>query len=160
MATPIRPIVDPKLTLGILDEEAVRRIHDATLEVIDTVGVKFPSDRALEVWASAGATVDRESKVVRAPRDLIEDALRHAPPAYDLAARDPSQDLPLDGRHVHAATDGCGVEIIDIATGRKRRSTLQDVADIARVVDALEEVSFVWIPLSAQDRPPESRSLH
>ncbi len=160
MATPIRPIVDPKLTLGILDEEAVRRIHEATLEVIETVGVKFPSERALDVWEAAGANVDRDSKIVRADAALIEDALRLAPPAYDLGARDASQDLSLDGRHVHAGTDGCGVEILDVESGRTRRSTLQDVADIARVVDALEEVSFVWIPLSAQDRPPESRSLH
>jgi trimethylamine:corrinoid methyltransferase-like protein len=39
-------------------------------------------------------------------------------------------------------------------------STLQDVADIARVADDLEEVAYHWVPVSAQDCPPESRSLH
>jgi trimethylamine---corrinoid protein Co-methyltransferase len=58
------------------------------------------------------------------------------------------------------ATDGCGVEIIDPFSGELRRSTKQDVADIARVADYLEEISFHWVALSAQDCPAESRSLH
>ena len=94
------------------------------------------------------------------PRALIESALRTAPPVFTLAARDPSQDLPLDGNHVYVGTDGCGIEVIDIETGVKRRSTVRDVADIARVADDLEEVAFHWVPVSAQDCPPETRGLH
>ena len=41
-----------------------------------------------------------------------------APPVYPLAARDAALDLPLDGEHVYAATDGCGVEVADLETGR------------------------------------------
>ncbi|MCU0484198.1 MAG: trimethylamine methyltransferase family protein [Chloroflexi bacterium] len=160
MAVPIRPIVDPAVRVQVLSADDVARIHEATLEVIETVGVRFPSEEALDLWARHGATVDRSSGVVRAPRRLIEEALKLAPPVYDLAARDPSQDLPLDGRHVHAATDGCGVEVFDIETGERRRSALRDVADIARVADALDEVSFHWIPVSAQDVPARARGLH
>ncbi len=156
----IDPIVDPRLRLEVLTAEEVRRIHAATLDVIESVGVRFPSPRALDVWEAHGASVDRQTMVVRAPGTLIEEALRQAPPVYPLAARDPALDLPLDGRHVYAGTDGCGVEVIDLETGEKRRSSLRDVEEIARVCDALEEVAFHWVPVSAQDRPPASRSLH
>ena len=37
---------------------------------------------------------------------------------------------------------------------------LQDVADIARIADATEEIGFHWVPVSAQDKPAESRGLH
>lgn len=57
-------------------------------------------------------------------------------------------------------TDGCGVEVMDPFTDERRRSTLQDVADIARVADYLDEVAFHWVAVSAQDCPPETRSLH
>ena len=160
MAIPIDPISNPRIGFEVLPPDAVRRIHEATLEVVETVGVRFPSERALDVWAAHGATVDRETQVVKAPRDLVMAALAHAPASYVLGARDPSQDLPLDGHHVYAATDGCGIEIIDIDTGELRRSVLQDVADISRVADALDEIGFIWTPLSAHDMPPESRSLH
>ena len=66
----------------------------------------------------------------------------------------------MDGNHVFLATDGCGVEVIDIHTGKRRSSCLQDVADIARIADGTEEIGFHWVALSAQDKPAESRGLH
>jgi len=141
----IKAISDPRLRLEILSEQDVERIHTATLEVIEKTGVRFPSPRALDIWESHGAVVDRESQIVKAPGHLIEEALKTCPPVYALAARDPALDLPLDGNHVYVGTDGCGVQIIDPYSGELRTTGLQDVADIHR---------------SAQDRPPESRSLH
>ena len=160
MSMNIKSIADPKLKLEILSPEEVQRIHTATLEVIEQVGIRFPSNRALDIWQAHGAQVDRSTSIVKAPGSLIEQALKCAPPAYTLAARNPAQDLPLDGNHVYVATDGCGVEVLDIHSGERRRSCLQDVADIARVADALEEIAFHWVAVSAQDRPPQTRGLH
>ncbi len=160
MGKAIHAISNPRLRLDILSDEDVRRIHAATLRVIETVGVRFPSQRAQDIWAAHGAAVDRQTGIVKAPAGLTEDALKHAPPTYPLAARDPDQDLPLDGNHVYLATDGCGVEIIDLYSNQKRTSCLQDVAHIARVADAVEEIAFHWVALSAQDKPVETRGLH
>ena len=145
--------------LEILSQAAIERIHLATLDTIERTGVRFPSERAQRIWAEHGATVDRDSGVVKAPAALIEVALKTAPPTYDLAARNPAQDLPLDGEHVYLGTDGCGIDVLDPWTLEVRRSALQDVADIARVADALPEIAFHWVAVSAQDRPPETRSL-
>jgi trimethylamine--corrinoid protein Co-methyltransferase len=160
MAGKIKAITDPRLSLNILSQEDVKRIHKATLEIIEETGVRFPSKRALDIWEAHGATVDRETMIVKAPAQLIEQALTTAPPAYVLAAREPLQNLPIDGNHVFLGTDGCGVEIIDLESGEHRRSRLQDVADIARVADYQEQIAFHWVALSAQDKPPESRGLH
>ncbi|RJP48287.1 MAG: hypothetical protein C4557_13180 [Anaerolineaceae bacterium] len=156
----IKTISNPKLKLEILTKEDVQKIHDATLQIIENVGVRFPSKRALEIWEANGADVDHEKRIVRVKPQVIEEALKKCPPAYTLAARDPQQDLPLDGNHVCLGTDGCGVEVIDIETKEKRTSCLQDVRDIARVADATEEVAFHWVPVSAQDTPAETRGLH
>ena len=156
----IKSITNPKLKLEILTTEEVRKIHEATLWIIEHVGVRFPSKRALEIWEAHGATVDREKKIVRAKGDLIEEALTKCPPTYSLAARDPQQDLPLDGNHVYLGTDGCGVEVIDLETAQKRTSCLRDVQEIARVADATPEVAFHWVPVSAQDMPVEARGLY
>lgn len=156
----IKTISDPKLKLDVLSKEDVQKIHEATLHIIENVGVRFPSKRALKIWEEVGALVDHERKIVKVKPYLIEDALKQAPPAYTLGARDPQQNLALDGNHVHLGTDGCGVEIIDINTGVKRTTELQDVRDIARVADATEEVAFHWVPVSAQDAPVEARGLH
>src|SRR5512138_2465675 len=160
MSKTIKSISNPKLKLEVLTKEEVRKIHEASLWIIEHAGVRFPSERALEIWEAHGATVDHEKKIVRVQGDLIEEALKKCPPAYSLAARDPQQDLPLDGNHVYLGTDGCGVEVIDLQSGQKRTSCLRDVQEIVRVADATEEVAFHWVPVSAQDKPPEARGLH
>jgi trimethylamine--corrinoid protein Co-methyltransferase len=160
MTKNIKTISNPKLKLEVLTKEDVNKIHSATLNIIENVGVRFPSKRALEIWEANGATVDHEKKIVRVKPHIIEAALKKAPSQYILGARDPQQNLPLDGNHVNLATDGCGVEILDINTGEKRTSCLQDVRDIARIADGTEEIAFHWVALSAQDTPVESRGLH
>lgn len=160
MSGKIKSVTNPRLQLQLLSRQDIEKIHQATLEVIESAGVRFPSPKALDIWASHGASVDRETSIVKAPGSLVEEALKQAPPVYTLAARDPEQDLPLDGNHVFVGTDGCGVEVLDIHSGERRRSRLQDVAEIARVGDFLEEVAFHWVAVSAQDRPPASRGLH
>jgi len=160
MSKTIKSISNPKLRLEILTPQEIKKIHDATLWILEKVGVRFPSKRSLEIWAAHGAEVDGDKMVVRVKADLIDRALKQCPPIYPLAARDPQQDLPLDGNHVYVGTDGCGVEVIDINSGSRRTSCLQDVRDISRIADATEEVAFHWVPVSAQDMPAATRGLH
>jgi trimethylamine--corrinoid protein Co-methyltransferase len=160
MSGRIQSITDPRLKLKILGDQDIQRIHEATLKVIERVGVRFPSKRALQIWADAGAEVDFERMVVRARGELIESALSSCPPSYCLAAREPQQDLVLDGNHIYLGTDGCGVEVIDIEGTRRRTSRLQDVRDIALIADAMEQIAFHWVPVSAQDVPAGTRGLH
>ncbi|MFZ0534696.1 MAG: trimethylamine methyltransferase family protein [Anaerolineales bacterium] len=160
MTGKIKSITDPKLSLDILSPEEIQRIHTASLDVINTTGIRFPSTRALDIWEAHGAQVDRNTSVVKVPGHIIEEALKLAPPKYILAARNPDQDLPLDGNHVFLGTDGCGVEVLDINTGKRRMSVWQDVADIARIGDALDEIAFHWVAVSAQDIPAKTRGLH
>jgi trimethylamine--corrinoid protein Co-methyltransferase len=160
MTNKIKTITNPKLSLDILTPEEILRLHTATLDIIESAGIRFPSKRALDIWEMHGAKVDRNTSVVKVPGYIIEDALKLTPPKYVLAARNPEQDLPLDGNHVFLGTDGCGVEVIDINTGKRRMSSWQDVADIARIGDDLEEIAFHWVAVSAQDYPVKTRGLH
>jgi trimethylamine--corrinoid protein Co-methyltransferase len=160
MSNNIKSITNPALKLSILSQNDVLRIHNATLDIIENEGVRFPSEKALRLWESFGARVDPQTSIVKVPGKIIESALKHAPPTYTLAARDPLQDLALDGNHVYVGTDGCGVEILDIYSGQRRTSNLQDVAEISKIADALEEIAFHWVAVSAQDKPPVTRGLH
>jgi len=80
MARPIKSISNPKLSLNILTDQEVRQIHEATLEVIETVGVRFPSPVAIDILESHGAQVDRTSMVARIPADILDTHLAKAPP--------------------------------------------------------------------------------
>jgi len=58
MPKAIKSISNPKLHLEILTPGEIKKIHEATLWVIEKVGVRFPSKRALDIWAAHGAVVD------------------------------------------------------------------------------------------------------
>jgi trimethylamine--corrinoid protein Co-methyltransferase len=156
----IKTVNNPRLNINILSNDDVKNIHTATINIIEQVGVRFPSTRALDIWEDHGAVVDRDTMVVKVDGSIIESALKNAPSSYKLGARKSTQDLVLDGNHVYLGTDGCGVEVIDLETGQRRRSQLHDVAEIAKVADYLDEIAFHWVAVSAQDYPPDTRGLH
>jgi trimethylamine--corrinoid protein Co-methyltransferase len=146
----IEPI-QTKFRLNILSADQVAEIRAATLYVLETVGVHFPSERALRIFTEYGAHVDSEKQIVRLSPDLVLEAMSHAPRIYTLSGRAEGTDLTLDGRSSYFSTDGCGTETIDIETGEYRSSSKADVAMMAHVADYLSSISFYWPIVSAQD---------
>ena len=151
--------VGKRVKLALLDDAEVRQIHEATLDVIENVGVKYHSQKALDILEANGATVDRETTVAKIPAAVVAKAMSTVPGEFVLGARDPEYDLPLDGEHVYISSDGCGVFARN-ADGTVRSSRKRDLEDCARVVQALDNVSATSAVVSAQDCPPETRVLH
>jgi len=159
-ATPVThaPSVTPPLEplrsrhrMRNLDDEQLDRLQDATLRILEDVGVRFPSDRALEILGDHGAHVDRATRIVRFPRDLVRRAVSTAPRYFTMAARDPRFDLLLEDGVSYFTTDGCGVATIDFDTRQERPSRKDDVAEMARIADSLPSIGFMWPTVSAQD---------
>ena len=147
---PIEPLETP-FRLQLHSQGDLDRLKDATYEILATVGVKFPSATALDILAAHGCAVDPTTEIVRFPRELVEKAMACAPRHFTLGARDPACELPLDGKHTYATTDGCGVEVVDWQTRERRPSTKADLAHITRLVDYLPGLSFWWPTVSAAD---------
>ena len=146
----IKPI-QPELRLDVLNADQLSEIKSATLQVLETVGVHFPSDRALHVFSEHGARVDLESQIVRLSPDLVEKAMSHAPRSFVLSGRAEGTDLLLDGTRSYFSTDGCGTLTVDFETGEQRPSCKEDVAKMARVADYLTSIAFYWPMVSARE---------
>jgi trimethylamine--corrinoid protein Co-methyltransferase len=149
-----RPALEPIRTdyrLNFLREEQLIQLQEATLNVLETVGVQFPSERALEIFNQHGAKVDQNSQIVKIPHDLVFKALATVPRTFTLGSRDPDFDLHLQEGISYFTTDGCGYETIDFKTGERRPSTKEDVGMMARICDYLPSIAFYWPMVSAQD---------
>jgi len=136
-----------------LDAAGLERVRQTTFDILEQVGVRFPSAGAREVFRKHGAKVDDASGVVLLAPDLVEGALATAPRSFVLAGREPRFDLTLDGSCTYLCTEGVGVRVRDPQTGAERPSRKADVELMARVVDALPLIGFFWAPVSAQDHP-------
>jgi trimethylamine--corrinoid protein Co-methyltransferase len=155
---PLQPIV-PAYQVNILSDDQLDQLQSATLEILEQVGIHCPSEKALKIYAEHGGLVDFSHKLVKLPPTVVLSEMSHAPRFYTMGARQTSFDLRLDGKALYCATDGCGVETIDFVTGQRRPSKKADVADMARVSDALSAIGFYWPIVSAQDFP-ETAPLH
>jgi trimethylamine---corrinoid protein Co-methyltransferase len=147
---PIQPIRSA-VRLRLPDDGSIDRLKQASLQILERVGVRFDSPRALSILKEHGAHVDAESHVVRFPPQLVLEAMARAPRHFVLSARDPSCDLDLASGNTYCTTDGCGTQIVDFETRQLRSSTKADVAAVTRLVDALPGLAFWWPTVAAGD---------
>ncbi|HSJ56498.1 MAG TPA: trimethylamine methyltransferase family protein [Anaerolineae bacterium] len=149
-----RPAIEPIRTafrLQFLDDEQLDRMQEATLQILEEVGVKFPSEKALAIFSDYGAVVDHDAQVVKISRDLVFRAMATVPRYFGVGAREPGLDFCLEEGVTYFTTDGCGVEVVDLDTGAQRPSCKADVGTMARVADYLPSIAFYWPMVSAQD---------
>jgi trimethylamine--corrinoid protein Co-methyltransferase len=147
---PLEPL-RPAFRLQCLTDAQLDRMQAATLEILEQTGVKFPSEKSLQIFAEHGAQVDWKTQIVRLPPDLVFKALATAPRYYTLGARTRQYDLELQDGVSYFTTDGCGVETVDLLSGQRRPSCKADVGMMARVSDYLPSIAFYWPMVSAQD---------
>ena len=136
-----------------LTDEQVLRIHQAALAVLEQTGVQVEEPEALQLFRDAGASVTGNR--VRLPVTLVENALGSAPERVLLAGRDSRWDLELTATRVHIGTGGAALTVFDLETGEPRQALLQDVAELARLVDALDNIHFYLIPVYPTDMGKE-----
>jgi trimethylamine--corrinoid protein Co-methyltransferase len=149
--TPALQPITPAYHVRILEDEQLSQLQEATLEILEQVGIHCPSEKALHVYAEHGCVVDFNQQRVKLPRQVVLEAMSHAPRFYTMGGRIPDFDLNLDGKSMFCATDGCGVETIDFITRQRRPSRKEDVGTMARMCDYLSAIGFYWPIVSAQD---------
>ena len=103
------------------------------------------SEQAFEAFKAGGANVDAESRVVRLPRALVEDAIDSNPSQITLYGRDGAPDAVLEKNRVYYGTGGTAIYVLDPDTGQRRPSTTEDVILNARMVDALDNIHVFTI---------------
>ena len=147
------------LRLEVFTDADLDDIHRATLEVLERTGVFVESDEALDVFCDGGCRVDREAHIVKIPPYIVEDAIRSAPSTVRLCGRVPENDVVLEGGRVGFTNFSAGIMVIDPRTDEYRHSTVQDVADLARMTDYLSEIDTYEHAVEGRDGPEETLAV-
>jgi trimethylamine--corrinoid protein Co-methyltransferase len=157
-----RPAIEPlrpAFTQTYHSVEELDRLRQATLDILEKVGVRFQSEKALGLLREHGVRIDKATQVARFPADLVLDAMSRAPRVFTLGARDEDCVITVGDGNTYATTDGSAVELVDFATRERRKSTKADLADVTRIQDYLSSIAFWWPTLSAGDCG-ETAQLH
>jgi trimethylamine--corrinoid protein Co-methyltransferase len=129
-----------KNPLKVVSDDEIKKIHEATLQVLEDVGVKFEDEEALNLLADHGCRVDHKSMVAKFPPSLVEDSLKKCPSEFTLHARNPKYDLVFDADSVYFGACG-GMEVLDLETMQRRPGTSKDAVEAAILCDALGNIT-------------------
>lgn len=138
---------------SLLTKEQIRWIHEASLRILEHVGVEVPHAEVLARFADSGAVVDLKTKRVRIPADLVSRSLRQAGKQFTLYGRDLGRQVPFgQGKRVYNSSGGQAFWLDSIG-GERRRSTLSDVATAARFCEGLKYIGMVGAMADPPDIP-------
>lgn len=128
--------------LEILTQEQVEAVHRSTLDVLETTGIRFESEKALRIFDKNGCNVDFENNRVRFPSYIVEEALRKCPSSFTMKSRNQSNNIRIGGNTLYFS-DMPGLRILDLTTFETRPATREENKDALIVLDALENIHIL-----------------
>lgn len=140
------------MKFNYLSEDEVIQVHEASLEMLGTIGIHTTSDRFKKLLL-ANRCQENEDRIM-IPREVVEQALKTVPKEFKIYGRNDTQVLDMGKSRGYAQTCVGTPSIMDIDTGEKRDANLKDLEDYVRLADALEFINIVS-PIFPRDVPQE-----
>ncbi len=143
----------------LLTEEQVQRTHEASLEILEKVGLLVRNEKARTIFAKHGGQVDAETHVVRLPHSVVEKYIRMFQPTFTFRGRDPKFDRTIPRDSPVIVTGSSAPDLIDPVTHKERRARSEDIARIAHLINELPAYDLFSISTLADDAPPGQFTL-
>ena len=124
-----------------LGQQEREKIHLASLEIMERIGIDVHDEKALELLVKGGAKADGIR--VRIPEVMVERALSLTPRRMTLYDRNGSVAMRAWGYNTYYGGGSDCLNVLDHRTGERRRPVLTDVVEAATLMDAMPEISFV-----------------
>ena len=154
---PWRTVRNHHGTLSLLSEDQVDRIHEASLTILETLGIELWNARARELFRNAGALV--EGELVRVDRNLIEAALASAPQTFTLTPRNPAKQVTLGGDHLIFGLVA-GPPAVHDREGGRRAANIADYENFIRLAHYFNAIHIIGNQVAApMELPANNRHL-
>ncbi|VFQ47431.1 trimethylamine methyltransferase [Desulfoluna butyratoxydans] len=144
-----------QIDVTFLGPEKVAKIHEASLTLLETVGMRVGGERGIRVLRDAGCEVDADG-MVKIPRALVEEALETVPKELVLYNRAGEKAMVINAENaVHFGTHADQLEFVDPDTGKVRPFLKADTKTMCTLADALPNIDFILSVGMSKDVAPE-----
>jgi len=141
------------MELGVLTDQQTGRLHEASLHILNTVGVQVPHPDVLRRFEQAGAAVEGER--VRLPEALVMQSLERAGTSFTIYGRDRNKKAAFgQGKRNYNSIAGEALWIDD-ETGERRYASAKDAGVAARLADALPDLTIAGAMSDPHELSPE-----
>ena len=140
-----------------LSDQEIKKIHETVLRVFDEVGIQANLPEARNLFRNAGAKVDETTNTVKIPPGLVEELIGRAPSVITLYGRAENGELDCEigGNKVYMGTGGTALNVQDPGSDDSRRASLEDIKNMARLVDVLDNIHFYMLNVYPHEIPAE-----
>ncbi len=147
------------MRISLLTESETRRLHEASLWILEQVGIHLPHAEMLRRFAEAGARVDAAGQHVWIPEKVVQQSLATAGKQFTIYGRDRSRRAEFGVGKRNFNSSAGQAFWVDEKLGR-RYATLDDVRQAARLADALPRINVVGAMADPHELPVEYRCVH
>ena len=156
---PWREVRNPFPPLEVLSADELEHVHEASLAVLEELGMEVMGADARRLYRRAGADVDEDAMRVRLDRGLVMERVAMAPAEFTLHARNPKRSVVLGGNRIAVSAVSSPPNVSDLDRGR-RPGRFEDFRDLVRVAASLNCVHlFAGYPVEPIDLPVPTRHL-
>ena len=142
-----------------IDADGVAAIHDASMRVLEDIGILFLNDTALDILAKEGCSVDYGTKQVRMDRDWVMQQVAKAPSHIMITPRNPDRKITFGGRHFNFGQVASPPNVMDMDRGR-RPGTRTDFKNFVKLAQSYNCIHFsCGYPVEPLDMHPSIRHL-
>ena len=128
----------------VLSDDELAQVHERSLKLLATTGVRVMSERGRQILKDAGADGHASSDILCFPRELIEKSLKLAPKKFFLGSRRPGWNLEMNAGHCTLLADGGAVSVLDVKNKEFRPGTLNDWLTATHLIDVIDEIGVYW----------------
>jgi len=143
--------------LKFLSDDDVKAMHEATLQIMNDVGIIWTHKPSLDILADAGCTI-KDNRVCFPP-DLVMESAAKANKRPVIRGRN-GQVNELGSGNVYFHNLGGARDVFDARTGTHHTATLEDCVNATRVLDALPNCHTITPFFTPPDVPNEMMALH
>jgi len=116
-------------------------IHETSLKFLQQHGIKFLVPEAVEIFAQAGFSIEKEN-IVKFSSQQVEDALKKVPSQLIRQGAEEALNVKLGSGEAYLGGGSLPIYIVEAENFQRRQATSSDLVRLGRMVDALENLSL------------------
>lgn len=143
----------------LLNSEQMDQLHHTTIRILSEAGIRVMGTNVMDIFAAAGAIVDREEMTIRIDETIVTEALKTVPCSFTLTSRNPDKQIILGGNHMSFGLVAGPPNVHDCINGR-RQGNHEDYCNFIKLAHHFNAINLIGNQVMAPlEMPANSRHL-
>ena len=138
-------------------QEALGKIHNASMDILENTGICFNSEKAATLFKQNGFRTD--GNLVFFTEEKVQKAVESAPNAFTIRARNPQKNVRV-GQNDFIALPTAGATNVAMLSGEHRPGTFEDFQNCCKLVHTSDQLNMAgYLMIQPNDIPSETAHL-